>query len=57
MGKRTSVQVECPHIIQELPIDLTTKDKELGTDHRDRMAITTGGPGTINQDAGPLPRY
>jgi hypothetical protein len=57
MGKRTSVQVECPHIIQELPVDLTTKDEELGTDHRHGMAVTTDGPRTIGHDAGPLSRY
>jgi hypothetical protein len=31
---RTRVQVECPHIIQKLPVVLTTEDEELGTDHR-----------------------
>jgi hypothetical protein len=28
MEKRTRVQVEPPHIIQELPVDLTTEDEE-----------------------------
>jgi hypothetical protein len=54
MGKRTRVQVEPPHIIQELPVDLTTEDEELGTDHRHGMAVTTNRPGTIDHDAGPL---
>jgi len=54
VGKRTRVQVERPHIIQELPVDLTTEDEELGTDHRYGMAITTNRPRTIDHDAGPL---
>jgi hypothetical protein len=54
MGKRTRVQVERPHIIQELPVDLTTEDEELGTDHRHGMAVTTKRPGAIDHDAGPL---
>ena len=54
MGERTSVQVECPHIVQKLPVDLTTEDEESRTNHRHRMAITTDGPGTIDHDAGPL---
>jgi hypothetical protein len=53
MGKRTRVQVECPHIIQKLPVHLTTKDEELGTYHRHGMPITTFGTGTIDPDAGP----
>ena len=57
MGKRTGVQVECPHIIQELSVDLTTKDEELGTNHRHSMAVTTDGSRTIGHDAGPLSRY
>ena len=57
MGKRTRVQIKCPHIIQTFPFDLTTEDKELGTDHCRSMAITTDGPGTIDYDAGPLSRY
>jgi hypothetical protein len=54
MGKRTRVQVEPPHIIQELPVDLTTEDEELGTDHRHGVAVTTNRPGTIDHDTGPL---
>ena len=57
MGKRTRVQVECPQVIQELPVDLTTKDEELGTDHRHSMAVTTDGPGTIDHDTGPFSRH
>ena len=56
MGNRTRVQVECPHIIQE-PIDPTTENEELGTDHRHGMAGMTDGPGTIDHYAGPLSRY
>ena len=29
MGDRTRVQIECPDIIQKLPVDDTTKDEEL----------------------------
>ena len=54
MGKRTRVQVERPHIIQELSVDLTTEDKELGTDHRDGMTVTSNRPGAVGHDAGPL---
>jgi len=54
MGILARVQVECPHIIQELPVYLTAEDKELGTDHCDGMAITTDRPGTVGYDAGPL---
>ena len=54
MGERTSVQVKCPHIIQKLPVYLTTEDEELGSNHRHRMAVTTDGPGAIDRDAGPL---
>ena len=54
MGKHTRVQVKPPHIIQELPVDLTTEDEELGTDHRYGMTVTTNRPGTVGHDAGPL---
>ena len=54
MGKRTRVQVKRPHIIEELLVDLTTEDEELGTDHRDGMTVTTNRPGTVDHDAGPL---
>ena len=54
MGERTSVQVKCPHIVQKLPVYLTTEDEELETDHRHRMAVTTDRPGAIDRDAGPL---
>ena len=54
MGNRTRVQVECPHIIQAPIVGQTTKDEELGTDHRHGMVETTDGPGTIDQDSGPI---
>jgi hypothetical protein len=64
MGKRTKVQVKCPHVIQEFPVDLTTEDEdsvveeeEVGTDHRNGMAVATNRPGSIGQDAGPPSRY
>jgi hypothetical protein len=36
---------------------LTTKDEELGNDHRHGMAITADGSGTIEYDARPLSRH
>jgi hypothetical protein len=57
MGDRTGVQIDCPHIIQTLLVDLTTEEKELGTDHRHGMTITTFRAGTIGYDAGPHPRF
>ena len=54
MGERTSVQVKCPHIVQKLPVDLTTEDEELESNHRHRMTVTTDGAGAIDRDAGPL---
>jgi hypothetical protein len=56
MGNRTRVQVECPYIIKKLPVGVTTEDEELGTDHRPGVVITSGGPRTIDNDAGPLLR-
>jgi hypothetical protein len=57
MGNRTGVQIQCPHIIENLPADLTTADEELGTDHRHGMEVTTAGSWTVDHDAGPLLRY
>jgi hypothetical protein len=54
MGKRTRVQIECPHIIQAFPLSPTTEDEELGTNHRHGMAVTTVGPVAIDHYAGPL---
>lgn len=34
------------HIIQELPVDLTTEDEGPGTDHRHGMAVMTNRPVT-----------
>src|SRR6267154_3548011 len=57
MGNRTRVQIDCPYIIEFTPAgDLTTKDKELGTDHCPGMEVTTAGSETIGHDAGPLSR-
>lgn len=56
-GQRTRVQIKCPHIIENLPADLTTADEELGTNHRHGMEVTTAGPGAIYHDAGPLLRH
>jgi hypothetical protein len=57
MGNRTRVQIECPHIIEKLPVGLTTKDKQLGTDHCHGVVVTTAGSRAIGHDAGPLSRY
>jgi hypothetical protein len=57
MGNRTRVHIECPYIIKKFPEDVTTKDEELGTDHRRGVIVTSGGPRTIDHDAGPLSRY
>jgi hypothetical protein len=57
MGNRTRVQIECPHIIEKIPVDLTTKDEKLGTDHCHGMVVTTAGSGAIDHDPGPLSRY
>jgi hypothetical protein len=58
IGKRTTVQIDCPHIIeQDLLAILTTEDEELGTDHGCGMIVTTAPPGTIDNYAGPLSRY
>jgi hypothetical protein len=35
------------HSIQKLPVDLSTEDEELGTDHRHGMVATTFGTRTI----------
>ena len=56
-GKRTTIQIQRPDII-EIPLGgLATEDKELGTDQRHGMVVTTAGPGTTDHDAGPLSRY
>jgi hypothetical protein len=57
MGNRTRVQIECPRIIEKIPVDLTTKNKELGTDHGCGMVVTTARSGTIDHHAGPLSQY
>ena len=57
IGKRTRVQIECPHIIDGPPANVTTEDKELGTDHRHSIVAPTARPGTIDHDASPLSRY
>jgi hypothetical protein len=56
-GKRTTVQIECPHIIEELQAIPTTEDEELGIDHGCGIVPTTARSVTIDQYAGPLSRY
>jgi hypothetical protein len=59
IGKRTTAQIECPHIIEEDAFEiLTTEDEELGTDHGYGIVVTTTArSGTIDHCAGPLTRY
>ena len=56
-GKRTTVQIKCPHIIDGLPINLTTENDEFGTSHGCGWVVTSARSGTIDHDAGPLSRY
>ena len=57
IGKRTTIQIECPHIIENTLVGPTTEDEELGTDYGRSMVRTAVGPRTIDHDAGPLSRY
>ena len=59
IGKRMTVQIECPHIIGSIPADSdpTTEDEELGTDHGRGIIAMTIGQRTIDHNAGPLSRY
>ena len=59
IGKRTTAQIECPHIIDGLPVNLTTKDEELGTDHGCGMVPTTTRPEHTDcwWNPGPLLRF
>jgi hypothetical protein len=57
MCERTTVQIECPHIIDGLPANPTTEDEELGTDHCCGRVVAIIGPRTIEHNAGPLLRY
>ena len=57
VAKRTRIQIQCPDIIETPLGGPATEDEELGTDQRHGMVVTTGGPGTIDHDARPFPRY
>jgi hypothetical protein len=59
IGKRTTVQIECPHIIGALPanLNLTTEDEELGADHSYGMVVTTARSRTVDYNAGPISQY
>lgn len=50
----TRVEVKGPKIVEELSIDLTTENIEFGTDHTNRMAISTSGTGSLNTHARPF---
>ena len=54
--RRTTVQIECPHIIDELPATKAAEDEELGTDHSCVLVVTSARPRTIDHNAGPLSR-
>ena len=54
IGKRTIIQIECPHIIENIPADPTAKDEELGTDHGCGLIDTRMGSRTIDHNASPL---
>ena len=54
IGKRTTVQIERPNIIDGFPANHTTEDEELGTDHGCGMAVTTAWRGIIDYNADPL---
>jgi hypothetical protein len=54
MGKHTRVQIEHPHIIENLLAGLATEDEEHATGHDRSMGVTTARPGTINLNAGPM---
>jgi hypothetical protein len=58
-GKRTTVQIQCPHIIGGLPANLnpTTEDEELGTDHSYGMVVTAARSVILDCNAGPLSQY
>jgi len=57
MGQRTTIQIECPHIIGGLIANPTTEDEELGTDHGCGIGVMTPEPWSIDHDAGPLSRH
>lgn len=57
IGKHTTIQIECPHIIENTLVGPTTEDEELRTDHGRGMIRTTIRSRTINHDTGPLSRY
>ena len=54
IGKRTAVQIECPHIIDDFSANPTTEDEQLGTDHGCGCVVTIIEPRTIDNNAGPL---
>ena len=54
MGKRTRIQIDCPQIIENILVGLTTEDEELGAGHGHGMVRTTTGSRTIDHDTGPL---
>jgi hypothetical protein len=54
IGKRTTVQIECPHIIS---IRFPTEDVELETDHSCGMVLKLARSGAIGHNAGPLSRF
>ena len=54
IGKRTTAQIECPYIIENIRAVPATEDDELRTDHGCGVPHTRIGPRTIDHNAGPL---
>jgi hypothetical protein len=52
--ERTSIQIECPQIIEEFASNLPTKDKEACANHRGGMAISSNGSTAGCRDLCPL---
>ena len=51
---RTGVEVEGPEVVEELAVDLATKDEEFGADHSNGMAVAASRAGADDGRAGPL---
>ena len=54
--KRTTVQIEGPHIIDELPVNTAAEDEQLGTGHGCGLVATSARSMAIDHNAGPLSR-
>ena len=54
---RTRIEVESPEVVEELAVDLSSKDEELGANHGNCMAIAAGRAGANDWRTGPLARF